>query len=493
MNFEEILKSKNLINYIIDKIKYREQRDRVEYFKFNNIHGLYLSSIIYDYLFKTNTQSDFDLSCFLYSSVKHIDKYVDFNFNNIVYLTKYKMLVYSDDYLDFLKSKQLKILNFNSVDLESNINNLIKYKYIYKDCFLDIVDIVDYATTCCDQSLKDRLVTNASRRYLIDYYNIENNQLTIKANKYDSLNKSIRRYSPNEANSEIYFLLNNSNKNDKSMYQIIFKYNPFSYIALGYIRYRTSSFKNQYLKNVIDDAIFYYNMFVYCFKLNYIYHVNHFLNLKNDYLYRCSFTDLIEFDLLVNKLNNFIMDHSNLIPLFDCTLKEQIERYDVINYWVEKEGTYVIGILETAYMYDYALTFSKWVNSQIKKFKSESEEILVEPLPIKDKYLGCKIHELYTRRMLTEEGVANHNCVGGYSINENRRIFSLRYQNIRITCELVYCNSTWKATQTLGYGNKKLSSHTEEVQRKIKYILNYLISQLILLYNPSKNKNICQL
>ena len=491
MNFEEILKSKELINYIDHKVSYCANRDGIEYLKYANVHGLYLSGIIYDYFFGTNVQSHFDYSCFL-SFVEYSDS-LNFNFDSVLYLPKYKILVYNEYYLDFLRSKQLKLLNFNAVELKSNITNLIKYKTMYKDCFLDIVDIVDYAYNCCDQSIVHKLLTKTNQTYLVNYYNIENNKLIIKPSKYDSVNITLIRYSTYEKNNEIYFLLNDSNKQDKSIYHIIFKYNPLMHGVLRYIRNKIESFRRQYLKNAVDNVFFYYNMFLHYFKLNYIYHMVYCLNLKNDYLDRYYVNDLDEFDLLMQKLNNFIIDHGNLITYFECSLREQIERYDVINYWVEKEGAYIIGVLESCEVYNYENTFAKWVNTKIKKFKSQSEEILVEPLAIKDKYLGCEIKELYTRKMLTEEGVVNDNCLKReYSINEERRIFSLRYQNIRITCELVYANNIWKANQTLGYNNLQLSKYTDEIQRKIKYVLSYLISELTKLYNPKK-KNICQL
>lgn len=193
------------------------------------------------------------------------------------------------------------------------------------------------------------------------------------------------------------------------------------------------------------------------------------------------------------KLNNFVTEHP--VPLFiGITLYEQIQRYKVLQSWIDKEGLYVISVFESCRVVDNTISFAKWVNLKIREHKAYSEGALVEPLPVQEKYLGCRIRELYTPRLLSEEGFYNKHCVGGYvnKVNNNLRIFVIEVMNSHFTCEILYDKfyKSWKVNQCKSYANSVLSEYPMSLQSRVKAALQYLTIKCNDFYNPASAKEI---
>lgn len=181
----------------------------------------------------------------------------------------------------------------------------------------------------------------------------------------------------------------------------------------------------------------YYNSTRYTFRM---------ILTKSDY-HKCNF-DLKHVDYI----DNFTNEHYGLqMFLKNCnTLMEQYELVRFIKSLVNKEGQWVIGALENSNL-DLITTrddnnklFMNIIGKDViiklvEKYKKENTGNLTEPIDLSDfEYKDC-VRELVTKLELQNEGNKMGHCVGGYSrsiIEGISRIFHVDCDGIGSTVEI---------------------------------------------------------
>jgi hypothetical protein len=179
-------------------------------------------------------------------------------------------------------------------------------------------------------------------------------------------------------------------------------------------------------------------------------------------------------------LNKFLGEH-DLLPIFSGkTLPEQIRLLDELRQLIKQYGLWIIGLLEQ-HLHHYQYNKQEFIKL-IEFKKLENSKWLVKPLKLPELPFGLKstwkVVELHTRQQLIQEGEYQRHCVGGYTVSETHRIWSLRKDNLRYTVEVSYYNSTWRVNQARGRHNSRIESYDEVTQRDLNILVTWLISSI---------------
>ena len=198
----------------------------------------------------------------------------------------------------------------------------------------------------------------------------------------------------------------------------------------------------------------------------------------------------------LERLGKFTNEHYSIINWFKyLNLDKQLELFKFIENLINVEGKWVIGVLESIefenWKSNYDLNLLKErITKLINDNKVKLNKVLVTPLPINRHYLECEVIELVTPLQLLDEGKYNNHCVGGYSnsLNENRRIFSIRIDKYRFTCEFKYHDyrntigtgnivNPWYLIQCKSFNNTTPDKYPE-LKTRIEAVILWLLLQL---------------
>jgi hypothetical protein len=130
----------------------------------------------------------------------------------------------------------------------------------------------------------------------------------------------------------------------------------------------------------------------------------------------------------VKEIEEFLGHHFYMPAVFDyfkLNIQEQVTAVRTIKKMADKEGLYVIGLIESA-IWDYrrgdpsklppdnAIT-EGWIKSLIEGYPEKNSGLLKEPEDLTDFECSHYFSELLTAKDLMSEGARMHHCVGGYA------------------------------------------------------------------------------
>ena len=129
------------------------------------------------------------------------------------------------------------------------------------------------------------------------------------------------------------------------------------------------------------------------------------------------------------QIEEFLEQHSYMAAVFDLfelNIQEQITAIRTIKRMADKEGLYVIGLIEEA-IWEYlrhgdpsklppdnAIT-EGWIKSLMDGYLAKNSGLLKEPEDMADFEFAHYFSELITAKDLMSEGIRMHHCVGGYA------------------------------------------------------------------------------
>jgi hypothetical protein len=193
------------------------------------------------------------------------------------------------------------------------------------------------------------------------------------------------------------------------------------------------------------------------------------------------------------RLGKFTNEHYAITICFKyLNLDKQLELFKFIENLITTEGKWIIGELEIQVpdVSDNVELRKAKITKLINSAKTRLNKVLVTPLPINRHYLECEVIELVTPLQLLDEGKYNNHCVGGYSnsLNENRRIFSIRIDKYRFTCEFKYHDyrntigtgnivNPWYLIQCKSFNNTTPDKYPE-LKTRIEAVILWLLLQL---------------
>jgi hypothetical protein len=360
-----------------------------------------------------------------------------------------KQLMYRPEFAAFLNTRQIEVFNFNNS--KSTLFRLLKKKRQYPDAYLDVDKIVGYIAHI------NGYLTSSSLK--IPTY-ITNDDLNLISNyfKLDSRNKFASSYSIPEL-----VKLPGFNKNNNIVFQRLY--------GNGVKKHQ----REQWL-----ELLKYYMLSNAC-----ITNDTYFLTLPKGWKTQLA------------RLGKFTNEHYSIIFWFKYfNLDKQLELFKFIENLINVEGKWVIGALESIegevkWKSNYDLNLLKErITKLINDNKVKLNKVLVTPLPINRHYLECEVIELVTPLQLLDEGKYNNHCVGGYSnsLNENRRIFSIRIDKYRFTCEFKYHDyrntigtgnivNPWYLIQCKSFNNTTPDKYPE-LKTRIEAVILWLLLQL---------------
>ena len=351
-----------------------------------------------------------------------------------------KQLIYRPEFAAFLNTRQIEVVNFNNS--KSTLFRLLKKKRQYPDAYLDVDKIVGYIAhiNYDHRNLKvPSFITNDDLNLISNYF------------KLDGINQ-FRSFRPIDE-------LDKVQPHDKH-WNIVFQ----RLYGNGVKKYQ----KEQWL-----ELLKYYELSNAC-----ITNDTYFLTLPKGWKTQLA------------RLGKFTNEHHAITNWFkNFNLDKQLELFKFIENLVIVEGKWVIGILENEFNKAYcnsSIDLIKFkITELINSAKTRLNKVLVTPLPINRHYLECEIIELVTPLQLLDEGKYNNHCVGGYSnsLNETHRIFSIRIDKYRFTCEFRYTNYTasniqvWYLVQCKSFNNTTTDKYPT-IKTRIEAVISWLLLQL---------------
>jgi hypothetical protein len=360
-----------------------------------------------------------------------------------------KQLIYRPEFAAFLNTRQIEVVNFNNS--KSTLFRLLKKKRQYPDAYLDVDKIVGYIAHIngyldCSSLKIPTYITNDDLNLISNYF------------KLDSRNKFASSYSIPELVKLPGFY-----KNNNIVFQRLY--------GNGVKKHQ----KEQWL-----ELLKYYTLSNAC-----ITNDTYFLTLPKGWKTQLA------------RLGKFTNEHYSIINWFKyLNLDKQLELFKFIENLINVEGKWVIGVLESIDEFEnwksnYDLNLLKErITKLINDNKVKLNKVLVTPLPINRHYLECEVIELVTPLQLLDEGKYNNHCVGGYSnsLNENRRIFSIRIDKYRFTCEFKYHDyrntigkgnivNPWYLIQCKSFNNTTPDKYPE-LKTRIEAVILWLLLQL---------------
>jgi hypothetical protein len=160
--------------------------------------------------------------------------------------------------------------------------------------------------------------------------------------------------------------------------------------------------------------------------------------LVNDDYYKCDFTQKH-----LEEIERFFSEHRRLCGLFSrLNLQEQYQKMSMLKALSNKEGEWVIGVLENVSLESQMINIEitkEWVQGLIEKEKERMGKPLCEAYDLSEfKYKDC-VKELTSPLDLKVEGSVMGHCVGGYSYSIEKglsRIFHIEVDGIGSTLEI---------------------------------------------------------
>jgi len=182
-------------------------------------------------------------------------------------------------------------------------------------------------------------------------------------------------------------------------------------------------------ESLLDQNISYYNNFIFIKSL-----------INKDYL-NCDISDKH-----IKILNTFLNNHSRMSRLLS-TNNNLIEDYQIvktIKSTSNKHGEWIVGELESlptnkAKEFMNSQNHRLWLEEHIKKVNEVNSKNLVNPIDLSGFKFKNNVTELLSTLDLRKEGVKMGHCVGGYSYkvgNYMSRIFSIESGGISSTVEI---------------------------------------------------------
>jgi hypothetical protein len=355
-----------------------------------------------------------------------------------------KQLIYRPEFAAFLNTRQIEVVNFNNS--KSTLFRLLKKKRQYPDAYLDVDKIVGYIAHI-----------NYGHRNLRVPSFITNDDLNLISNyfKFDTFNEFIGYYIIPELHLIVLY-----DKNNNTVFQRLY--------GNGVKKHQ----KEQWL-----ELLKYYKLSNAC-----ITNDTYFLTLPKGWKTQLA------------RLGKFTNEHYSIVNWFKyLNLDKQLELFKFIENLINVEGKWVIGELENhspSNSFNTVELSKLEITNVINSAKTRLNKVLVTPLPINRHYLECEVIELVTPLQLLDEGKYNNHCVGGYSnsLNENRRIFSIRIDKYRFTCEFKYHDyrntigtgnivNPWYLIQCKSFNNTTPDKYPE-LKTRIEAVILWLLLQL---------------
>ena len=355
-----------------------------------------------------------------------------------------KQLIYRPEFAAFLNTRQIEVVNFNNS--KSTLFRLLKKKRQYPDAYLDVDKIVGYIAHI-----------NYGHRNLRVPSFITNDDLNLISNyfKFDTFNEFIGYYIIPELHLIVLY-----DKNNNTVFQRLY--------GNGVKKHQ----KEQWL-----ELLKYYKLSNDC-----ITNETYFLTLPKGWKTQLA------------RLGKFTNEHYSIVNWFKyLNLDKQLELFKFIENLINVEGKWVIGELENhspSNSFNTVELSKLEITNVINSAKTRLNKVLVTPLPINRHYLECEVIELVTPLQLLDEGKYNNHCVGGYSnsLNENRRIFSIRIDKYRFTCEFKYHDyrntigtgnivNPWYLIQCKSFNNTTPDKYPE-LKTRIEAVILWLLLQL---------------
>jgi len=368
-----------------------------------------------------------------------------------------KEIVFTDEFVDFLETKQLKVVS-PCAPIQTTIR--IKKKLRDLDCFCDIEHEMRFLTIA-----SKKITGSQMTRYIGDetYAKYEKHKdfvdkyFTLREPKnLDELPESLRStyYFGGKRNPNVNIWLFDA-KLDFDIVEAAHNINYLKKIWNLLYTYKSKSeqtkinkifYKNVYLGNMMEDqwtyqkwisqgkytTESYYNSHRFTFQM---------ILTKKDY-YKCNF-DIKHVDFI----DKFVEAHLGLARIlkWSNTLTEQYKLIKLIKSIAKKEGEWIIGVLETMDLHKHTefnentLIDENIILKVIKDEKIISGKDLVEKINLDGFYYKDCVRELPSVLDLRIEGSKMGHCVGGYSnplSNGVSRIFHVDCDGIGSTVEI---------------------------------------------------------
>jgi hypothetical protein len=354
-----------------------------------------------------------------------------------------KQLIYRPEFAAFLVTRQIEVVNFNTSKF--TLFRLLKKKRQYPDAYLDVDKIVGYIA-----HINPRYAPTAIK---VPSF-INEDELNLISNYFKLVDTKPIEVISNYVIPELKSLT----FNDKH-WNIVFQR-----------LYGNGVKKHQ--KEKWLELLKYYTLCNAC-----ITNDTYFLTLPKGWKTQLA------------RLGKFTNEHYEITNWFKyLNLDKQLELFKFIENLVTVEGKWVIGILENDFYSDsLCIDLIKLkITEKINSAKTRLNKVLVTPLPINRHYLECEVIELVTSLQLLDEGRYNNHCVGGYfnSLNENRRIFSIRIDKYRFTCEFTQGKysrtdniTDWRLVQCKSFNNTTPDKYPT-IKTRIEAVISWLLLQL---------------
>jgi hypothetical protein len=354
-----------------------------------------------------------------------------------------KQLIYRPEFAAFLVTRQIEVVNFNTSKF--TLFRLLKKKRQYPDAYLDVDKIVGYIA-----HINPRYAPTAIK---VPSF-INEDELNLISNYFKLVDTKPIEVISNYVIPELKSLT----FNDKH-WNIVFQ----RLYGNGVKKHQ----KEQWL-----ELLKYITLCNAC-----ITNDTYFLTLPKGWKTQLA------------RLGKFTNEHCGITNWFKyLNLDKQLELFKFIENLVTVEGKWVIGILENDFYSDsLCIDLIKLkITEKINSAKTRLNKVLVTPLPINRHYLECEVIELVTSLQLLDEGRYNNHCVGGYSnsLNENRRIFSIRIDKYRFTCEFTQGKysrtdniTDWRLVQCKSFNNTTPDKYPT-IKTQIEAVISWLLLQL---------------
>jgi len=366
-------------------------------------------------------------------------------------------IIYTPEFVNFLKTKQLEVINpcspiQTSIRLYKKMNEL---EGVY-----------------CDVEHEMRYLTVAAKKISAMGSNQISTVIGLETkNKYDKYKSFVEKYfilrKPNA--NEIPYGVSNEVKKDIWTYDPVLNFDiveqPNNSLnglrRIWELLYRNKKkseqnkinkifYKNVFLGDMTEDiwSQKVYVMNEHVFTDQYIdepiYRSERFtykMILAQKNFHKCDFS--LEH---VDQIDKFVKEHYNLQSIIKHC-KTLTEQYDIIKFiksLAKKEGAWVIGILETIEWQKYRDNFDgvtkEFILKVIEDGKIVHSEELTTRLNISDFKYKSNVRELITSLDLISEGKKMGTCVGGYSKpikSGYSRIFHIECNGVGSTVEII--------------------------------------------------------
>lgn len=487
----------------------------------NYVYGNYISDIITQYLIynelkDSNLFNVYDINIIRQNSnlsiinLKNVSSnfelvYIEINLNNNyfkIHFTEYYKYLITTKNLNFIYSDLIRQSSSHYKYILDSLKNKYNFYFNLELEVLYLVLNIFNTNNITDEKILFEYVSNN-----LNIQNLRNNLYEdyFLAHSY-YFNSICGKYVNNNIKDNIYlleyilkFIYLNNKSLDKNKFKNILIYTTLLEEGLKYINYDFEKINN-YLSSLNINKYLKPKLYTLNLKglsIKYFYSLICKSYIHGYFYIRSFFITLFDLEYVLKEHN---LNKSNI---FKCNLNEQIDRYKIILKVIEKEkrvdyvsNEFIYGLLSNEEVnYDVSLSFESWLNNFIINYKKEYIDVIIEPLAITERRLGVYIVELCNLALLMEEGKYNRHCVGGYgdSLKPYYRIFSLRLKDWRFTSSFRYWENkkSWVLEECQGYDKKTNSKvyltslKDTKLKTKIKFIIEELISELNILYNPS--------